>query len=308
MELRRIKKKSFIFLLSAIIIGCFLTSCSDSVPMKIEIDSVGWDFRNYDPAYEDLIWNHNNGGGCYINFKLYYYGDALQSGDIVSYIAESDDGVFDVPVEEDILFDASSDENKHYIDGYYLWRGDDHILSLGPWTFTITFRDGSESVKKMTFPKPGSIEVQDYTYITNENATNTGAAYFQMIKRADIESAVYTDGTGEITVRFSINDSQTRSGRVMLYDENGDYIIWTDLFVDSYGIVDSNFDNGFNTDGNVNIYRASLSDYPDIEIDINSTYYTVILLYDGKQYDDTKPEDELWYDCQSRSAPEQISF
>ena len=299
--------------LTVIMIGMFIL-CFSGCPgtgagedLAVDVDGVGWIYYNCDPDFQNLVWsNPPYLSTSYMWFNIAYSGTEIQPGELTSFTAESGSVFLNVPVAGDIYKDSGTNPDRHYFDSYYLYSAgsDTHLLPLGPWTFTLTFVDGSESTAVRTFNKPGTADPLSGGYVVTEDYSGTDATHLAMVKRAAVSSAVYDSGSNEITVGFSINDSQVRSGRMVLYNENGDFVGRGLSFVSDSGVISSELGGVFHTDGTANTYTASLEDYPELTVDLNLQHYAVVECYDGKQYEILYPGA---HDCVSISAPRLIS-
>ena len=303
------KKREIVknILLSGILL-CFLLSlsaCPDPViteELAVEISEAGWIYNNLAPEYLDLIWQNPPSSTCYFTFSLWYTGTAIQPGELTSFTAVSGNVNFEVPVDNDIYKDSTTVPDWHGLDGYYSYRaGDDtHYMPLGPWTFTLRFIDGTESVYTRTFNKPGTKETTDNTFIVTEDYSSPNSIFLPMVKRANISSANYTAGSDTLSIQFSMDDVQARSGWVVLLDADATTIWSSDVLVDSSGIISDQLGGTFHTDGAANTFTIVLADYPEINADFDFTHYITVNIVDGKQYESLSPGS---YDCRSVSAP-----
>lgn len=298
------KKLLSVFFIASVL---FLSSCDNgSTPeeMKVEIVSAGWYYKNISTAWQDMAWGGtNNTSTAYFDFTLWYEGEKILPEELVSFTAQADGYTYTVPVDKDIHLDSSSDPNKHGLDGYYVWTAgsNNHAMPLGPWTFTLTFADESETVHTRTFNKPGTTNTIENTYfITEDYAAGAGTSHFPMVKRATVTEATYDSASGDLTVKFNVNDTLARSGWVRIYDSNGDYVTSSaDRFVGSNDVVDTKLNTGasFNTDGTENTFVVNLATEMNSAVTTSGTYRAVVVLIDGKHYTDGS------YDGMSYSDP-----
>ena len=302
---RRIKKSAVLALM--ILIGLF-SGCEGTPPPEVTITNIGWYFLNMDEEYEQLIWGYNNNGALYFDFSIYYEGDELDSTKLAAASALMDDIQFNVPVERDVYFPIDEEDNRYRIDGYYYWRDDElDELPLGPWEFELELSDGSIQSFSKTFNLPGSTDVVSGAYIMNEDSTVSAGNYYSMVKRAAIQAVSYDDSNDELTVDFIINDDSARSGYVRLFDENGDFIGSSSLFIDSSNEASSGLNSDiFYTEGTPNSFSVSMDEFTDVVLDMSQVYYAVVVILDGKQYQTLTSGGA--YDCRSYSAPRQVTL
>lgn len=281
----------------------------ETIELKVEITSDSWYYRNISTEWQDLVWEKNpdgsgyqNGSTAFFDFILWYEGDEIHPGELISFKAKSGNIEFNVPVNENTFIDSSSTPNKHGFDGLYFYRSGDtsHSMPLGPWTFTLDFSDGSQTVYTRTFNKPGTTDIIENSYYITEDYGVGDSTHFQMIKQAQNVVASCVDGT--VTVAFSTDDNLVRSGWVWIYDADGNYLGYSDRFVDSDDIVSPKLTSGFNIDGTANTFTINLSADLSSSITTTGDYYAVVLLIDGNHYT------SAYFDGISYSAPALFSF
>jgi len=185
------------------------------------------------------------------------------------------------------------EEAYGYWGGWWYYVGSERDrVELGTYEVVARDSEGHEISTTVSFNRPGSSSGSGFIYSEDYSGDRTGGA--EMLNRASNLSG--TKGVSDLTISFTVDDSQVINGWIWFYDDSVEvnYITVSDWLK---GTV--NGGGGLNTNGalnTLNISAAELGDLGSYAFSDIAGFH--VILTDGDQY---APED-TYYDHRSISA------
>ena len=271
---------------AALILAFILAACPLPSNTGIEIENIGWVIDNIDASFSG-----SNDTSARIQFFISFETPGPTASDIASVYIESLIGNTSWTLDDPARIAKSYNAEKNYfwcrLHSSYL-SANGSVLPVGTYNFTVRYSNGSVVKSSLLVPAPGAIETGSTLYVYTEDymtASNPPTSYAALPRRANNISAVRSES--ELTIKFSVNDSNIYNSSVWFYDSEQAYVGTTDWFRDfSTGSVSLMLNDGkLHNDGTENTLVLSES---DIQFDegkgMSDIYSLFIILTDGFQY------------------------
>ena len=260
--------------------------------------------KNDDPSRND------NGATALLWSSISFADTGLEASDFASVRVISPSGrswIHDETSNFEELYD--SEENRFYIGNVYSTKLDGgSSVELGDYTVEVALKNGNTAKETLFVPAPGSTGTDGYEFAYTEDysgAENPPSNYVALPKRATVINATLDAQASTLDVSFSVSDDVVYSGWLLLHDEAGKFIGYTEDFRNyETGAVMAqlNGDASLLTNGSTNTLTLAVSSEQLTLVDeasLSDVASISFILTDGKQYVGVESS---YYDTRSRTA------
>jgi len=276
-------------------IGCNKNNDNPVTPQSksIQIDKeIGWIFSN---CPSDI---HN--GPLTLDITLHYSGASLQPNEISYFKVTGSVLTWNLPITSSNLIDSLGIIYQSFFASSL--SSNATVLPIGSYTFELKLANGFDVSQTVTFPAPGSLSTNGYTYMyTEDYSGGIPSTFTKTIRRPMINALTKVNDT--IAITFTMNDSLFYNGYIWLYNSSGNYIGGSSYFrninTKALSTIINNgaaiYSNGA-TQNVVRLYQQNSNIYSPASF--NDIYYMRIVVTDGIQYQSTPGRS---YDCRAIS-------